>query len=103
LSSVVALALAVWALGERADALAAREKIEEQRRKADRLAAFTSFEQGLLCGEQQDSPRCLLWLARSLKESVKAEAAELEESIRKQLGAWRQDLHPLKGIVAHQD
>jgi hypothetical protein len=102
LSSAAALALATWALGERSDALQARDEAENQRKVAQRHAAQALFEQALFQCEHEDLKRGLLSLASSLKESSRADAQDLAGSIRWHLSAWARSLRTLKPVWAHE-
>jgi len=84
-----------------AQKLANRER--ELREKAQRDAAYLLFEQSYTKCVQQDAAIGMLWLSRSLESAVRAEAIELEASIRSQLAAWSRELHPLLRIMPHQD
>ena len=53
-----------------------------------RLAARLALAQGIASCEQGDVSRGLLWFSRSL-ELAPAEDADLQESVRRQLAAWR--------------
>jgi tRNA A-37 threonylcarbamoyl transferase component Bud32 len=96
----LSLYLATWALGERDDAIKARDREEGQRRRAERQAALTLLEQGLFHCEQEGAERGLLWLARAVGEARRAEAPDLDALARTQFAAWRRFLHPLKGVLS---
>jgi WD40 repeat protein/tRNA A-37 threonylcarbamoyl transferase component Bud32 len=73
-----------------------------QRQKAERQAANLLFEQSLAKCSQEDGPRGLLWLARSLRQAHQVGDAELERSIRLQLAAWQAHLYPLRSVLPHK-
>lgn len=123
LSGVMAATLALWALCERDEAIAARKKAnaslkkanaatvraeaekskaEEERQKTRRQFALSLYDQALFHCEQEGAARGLLWLARSLQEASRADAPDIMQSIRKQLGAWKRDLHLLREVLDHQ-
>jgi WD40 repeat protein/serine/threonine protein kinase len=93
------LAAANGRLAEEKGALADRER--DQRKKAQWQAATLLSEQSLARCAQEDGAHGMLWLARSLQESVRVEAPHLERSLRLQLAGWFPHLHPLKAILPH--
>jgi len=107
LSSVAASGLALWALRERGAAVTALEhakeqthEAERQRLRAERQTAMSMYAQALAVGEHEGQAAALPWLARSLQTAVHAGAHDVEESLRRQLGAWQQQLPWC--IAAHQ-
>jgi WD40 repeat protein/serine/threonine protein kinase len=110
MSSVFGLSLSIWALRQRDLAIVARKnaknatrEVELQRRSARRQTAVAMYEQALLIGQQQGAASAMLWLAESLPPSVEVEATELEQSIRRQLGAWSREVRHLKRVYAGHD
>jgi WD40 repeat protein len=63
-------------------------------REAKRLSVRLLLEHGVSLCEGGDHGPGLLWLARGLEELPEGEAA-LEGSIRRLLGGWRMQVHPL--------
>jgi WD40 repeat protein/tRNA A-37 threonylcarbamoyl transferase component Bud32 len=72
------------------------------RQHAESQAANLVFEQGLAKCAQEDGPRGLLWLGRSLRRAHQVGDTELERSVRLQLAAWQAQLHPLRCVLPHR-
>jgi WD40 repeat protein/serine/threonine protein kinase len=104
LLSGVALALSIWAFGERDDAVMAQRNADEQRRQALYDSALTLYEEACFRFQAEGAAHGLLRAAQSLKFAKQAEAADLEKSIRKQLAAWSRDVPSLHRVfVGHCD
>jgi WD40 repeat protein/serine/threonine protein kinase len=93
-------------------AVSIRQKQEQTAKalaKNELLKATLELERGLSLCEQGDAGRGLLWLARSLTsvpadaDGLQEEAADLQRTIRLNLGAWRRHICSLKAApVIHQ-
>jgi len=81
--------------------LALRET--ELRKKAQWQAASRSFERNLLRCEQHDPAEAILSLVENLKEAKSIEAADLEYSVRTQLGRWQGALNTLDSTTVLND
>lgn len=79
----------------------AEMEAEQQRLKAERQTAVTLFEQAWQRREREGTSRAIQWLARGLQQARRAQAADVEASIRAHLGGWVRDLHPLRQVVSH--
>jgi predicted Ser/Thr protein kinase len=86
-------------LAEEKGRLASEES--EQRKRVQRQFAWTHFEQSHARCVQEDASRGLPALVLSLRHAVEAEAPDLEEAVRAQLGGWSRGAHPLKHILRH--
>jgi tRNA A-37 threonylcarbamoyl transferase component Bud32 len=75
-----------------------RDKADEARREAERLASDIAFERGRSLSEQGHVPQGLLWMARAL-ELAPSDNAALQQPIRANLAAWRDEVRPLKAIL----
>jgi len=73
------------------------------RKKAQWQAASRSFEQSLLRCEQVDPAVGVLSLVENLAEAQAISAADLEYSIRAQLGRWEGSLHTLDSTTKFND
>jgi WD40 repeat protein/tRNA A-37 threonylcarbamoyl transferase component Bud32 len=63
-----------------------------------RLAAELALDKGQFLGEQENANGALLWMARSLKLAP-ADAGDLSVAARRNLGAWRGRIYPLRAIL----
>jgi WD40 repeat protein/serine/threonine protein kinase len=118
LATVAALALVGLALGlafaeslrgEKEQTEIARRRAEEERGraeafrgKAESLSSTLAFERGLTLAEQGEAGRGLLWLAHGLNIAP-ADAADLVQDIRLNLGAWHRHVHHLKAFLEDPD
>src|SRR6516165_2026086 len=68
--------------------------------EAQRQTAVLMLEKGQGLCEQGDVARGVFWIARSL-ELAPAGAADLQRVIRVNLGGWREQLRPVRGILSH--
>jgi WD40 repeat protein len=66
------------------------------------LVANLAFDQGLSLCESGGVDRGILRLAKGL-QLTPAGAGDVQEAIRDNLGAWSQQLRPLKAILSHRD
>jgi WD40 repeat protein len=78
------------------------DRLRRALREADQLSAGLALDRGLSLCDQGDVPRGLLWLARSLELATRAEDAELERVIRRNLAGWAPELNPLRGFLTHE-
>jgi WD40 repeat protein len=114
LAALAAAAVLVVSVVYGVDRSAAAERLartndrlgEEKRRAEDalegfhqqrRLSAGLALDRGLALCEQGDAGRGLLWLARAL-EFAPDDAADLQWTIRANLGAWRSEVAALRGF-----
>ncbi len=99
---VVTLAVAVALVSESRDEALRRAAAEhELRTRATWDAANLACEQAVTRCQREGAPRGVLWLARALRKATAAEAPDLEQSLRAQLGAWARDLRPLRAVFSH--
>jgi WD40 repeat protein len=75
----------------------AEENFQESRRQWATLV----LDRGLAHCEEGDCRRGLLFLAAALEYATEARDVRLQEYLRASLTAWRRQLVPLKGILAH--
>ena len=88
------------AQGETLEAL----KTAEQRLRDSRIQSATStLERALLLCEQGEINHGLLWLTRGLETARLAEAHDLEQAFRWNLGAWSREVHRLDRMLPHPD
>jgi WD40 repeat protein/tRNA A-37 threonylcarbamoyl transferase component Bud32 len=90
--------LAVAALQQQARA---NKKEEQGRRKFQRLYVEQLLDKAATLAEQDEVARAALWLARGL-EQVAPEDRHLQRVLRLNLGQARQQLSPLRALLAHQ-
>jgi WD40 repeat protein/tetratricopeptide (TPR) repeat protein len=74
---------------------------KEAERQALRQAASSVLGRALALCDQGDVNRGLLLLARGLETARQAEAADLEEAFRWNLGAWAREVHELRQMMLH--
>jgi WD40 repeat protein len=108
--TLVTLTVAVLLIGQARDEairfgtdnqmLAATER--GLRREAERDAAKLHFEQAYAQCRSEDGRLGMLWLSDALLAANRAEATDLEQSIRLQLAGWHRSLHPLRAVLQHQ-
>ena len=99
--AVVATLAAFRIAASRDDVQQARGNEEIERKKAQRQSATLALDRGLRFCEDGDVASGMLWLARSL-EFAPADAADLQQAIRKNLTAWRQRLCVLNARFPHE-
>jgi eukaryotic-like serine/threonine-protein kinase len=82
--------------------LASRQEAEAaaQSRRALALAAEYALSRGIGLAETGDSARGLLWMTRALKTAPHGH--DLEDSIRMNLAAWGDQVHPLRSILGER-
>jgi eukaryotic-like serine/threonine-protein kinase len=68
---------------------------------SQRLAAELALDKGQLLGEHGDANGAIRSMARSLKLAP-ADAGDLSAAARRNLGAWRGRVYPLRAILPHQ-
>jgi WD40 repeat protein/serine/threonine protein kinase len=88
--------------GEQRQTAQALEQAESERDRAERLSTTLALDGALSRCEQSDVALGVLWLARALEIAPEKEP-ELRRAIRANLAAWGRELHPLKGLLQHQD
>ncbi len=111
LGTVSVLALLVLLVGgglftlflarERDRAVQAEEKAKERLRNEQIQSATSTLERALLLCEQGEINHGLLWMTRGLQTACLAEAADLEQAFRWNLGAWSREVHRLDRILSH--
>ncbi len=74
---------------------------QQARKDAQRQAAASMLGRALIQCEEGDVNRGLLLMARGLEISRQAEAGDLEEAIRWNLGAWMREVHELQHVIQH--
>jgi WD40 repeat protein len=101
-ATVISMFLAWWAMGERDDAVSARQDANKRaeeaaaaRKEAQRRTALTLFVHALSRADD-DIPEGMFWAAHALKEATKAENETTVQSIRQQLAIWAQRVHRLR-------
>jgi WD40 repeat protein len=99
--AVVATVAAFRIAASRDDTEQAKRNEEIERKQAQRQSATLALDRGLRFCEDGDVASGMLWLARSL-EFAPADAADLQQAIRKNLTAWRPRLCTLKARLPHQ-
>jgi WD40 repeat protein/serine/threonine protein kinase len=82
---------------ERGKAVALAGAEAEAKRDALRLSSRLLTEQGLNLAERGEYGPGMLWLVRAL-EATPAEDKDQRERIRRYLGAWAPQLHPLRAV-----
>jgi WD40 repeat protein len=90
---------------EQAQTRAALERAEELRTLAERRSAILMVHKGIAQGDQGQTRRGMLWLARGLEilQAVpRAKVADLEQAIRTSLAAYRRETRPLVSLLPHQ-
>jgi len=70
-------------------------------KETKRQAATSTLQQALLMCEQGEASRGLLRLTQGLQFAQQAEAGELEDAFRWNLGAWSREVHSLKHMLLH--
>ncbi|MGA2254292.1 MAG: hypothetical protein ABSG53_06480 [Thermoguttaceae bacterium] len=86
------------AQGETLEALGiAKERLRESRIQS----ATSTLERALLLCEQGEINHGLLWMTRGLGTARLAEAHELEQAFRWNLGAWSPEVHCLDRMLSH--
>jgi WD40 repeat protein len=70
-----------------------------RRRQALRQAASLAIGHGMSLGEQKETGRALLWLARGLETAVQAESRDLEAVARYNLAAWPRVMPALRHAI----
>jgi hypothetical protein len=81
--------------------LDALNKAREAERQAVRQAAEAAGDSAQQLCERGEVARGLLWLARALQLAHRADAPELEDALRWNLGAWTRELHALALVLPH--
>jgi len=76
----------------------ARQEEQRQRLKAERMTTHVSLNRGLDLCQRGETHEGILWLARAL-ELVPPQANDLEQTIRSNLGDWRQKCFPAQTIT----
>jgi WD40 repeat protein len=87
---------------QRIAAETARGQEAEQRRLYQGLSASLLRDRALRHCEDGDVGRGLLWLAQSL-QLVPDNDADLQRAIRTNLAGWQGQIHPLLGLLEHDD
>ncbi len=87
---------------QRVAAEAAREQEAGQRRLYQGLSAGLLRDRALRHCEDGDVGRGLLWLAQSL-QLVPDDDLDLQRAIRTNLAGWQGQVHPLLGMLKHED
>jgi WD40 repeat protein/predicted Ser/Thr protein kinase len=87
---------------QRLAAEAAGAQVGAQRRLYQRLSARLLRDRALRSCEDGDSGRGLLWLAQSL-QLVPDDDPDLQRAIRTNLQGWMGQIHPLLGLLEHDD
>jgi WD40 repeat protein len=87
---------------QRVAAEAAREREARQRRLYQGLSAGLLRDRALRHCEDGDVGRGLLLLARSL-QLVPDDDLDLQRAIRTNLAGWQEQVHPLLGLLGHED
>jgi hypothetical protein len=87
---------------QRVAAESARQREAEQRRLYQGLSAGLLRDRGLRLSEDGDVGRGLLWLAWSL-QLVPDDDLDLRRAIRTNLAGWQGQVHPLLGLLGHDD
>ncbi len=77
------------------------QDLETAHAKLSREAAVWEYADALLESEHQARETTLLRLSRSLKAAADAKAHDLEYTIRRQIGAWQREIHPLTNEFDH--
>ncbi|HWG41537.1 MAG TPA: protein kinase [Gemmataceae bacterium] len=78
-------------------------RAREAQRDALRQAAVSTLERALQICEHGEAGRGLLWLARGLAIAEQADAPELVDAYRWNLGAWSRQVHSLEQVMLHPD
>ncbi len=79
-------------------------ELAEQRLRESRVQSATStLERALQLCEQGEVNHGLLWLTRGLETARLAEATDLEQVYRWELGVWSQEVHRLERMLPHPD
>jgi hypothetical protein len=81
-------------------AVAARDAEHAQLRRAERLQVHLSLNLGQTLCEKGDIGQGMLSQADALQIALRVEP-EVGPAIRANLGAWRQELHPLRELLPH--
>jgi WD40 repeat protein/tRNA A-37 threonylcarbamoyl transferase component Bud32 len=79
-----------------------QQRTQEALHGSQRLAAELALDKGQVLGEQGNANGALLWMARALKLAP-ADAGDLRAVIRRNLGAWRGRIYPLRAILRDKD
>src|SRR5262245_8918830 len=100
--ALIVLAVTVVLVSQaRQEALRRAEVEKELRQAAEQDAARLAFEQAHTRGTQEGPALGLLALADALPRAVRAEADDVERSLRLHLAAWGNELHPLEAVLPH--
>ncbi len=75
----------------------ARERLRNEQIQS----ATSTLERALLLCEQGDVNHGLMWMTRGLKTASLAQASDLEQALRWNLGAWSQHVHRLDRVLSH--
>src|SRR6266851_2569530 len=100
LTATGAVAAAALVAGVIVSVLFAVREFREHELAQRRLAESYMERAFTFGGQEQDYARGLLWLARAL-ETAPEPAADLQQTIRASLSAWRREIFPLKAILPH--
>jgi eukaryotic-like serine/threonine-protein kinase len=95
------LALAAVAWGAVLIIEGERRKTDQERLSAVGLSACLAFDEGVRRAQEQDGPRGLLWIARSL-QLVPSESDPLVHAVRRNLEAWSHAIPRLRLVLPHQ-
>src|SRR5262249_1948167 len=87
---------------QRVTAEVAREREAKQRRRYQGLSAGLLRDRALRQCEDGDVARGLLRLAQSL-QLVPDDDLDLQRAIRTNLAGWQEQVHPLLGLLGHED
>jgi WD40 repeat protein/serine/threonine protein kinase len=103
LAALVALPITLAVTEARNAAALAKEKakVDAALKDSRRQSAVFALEQALSVCEQGEVARGLLLLARGLQRARAAEAEDLEEAFRWNLGAWSRENHELLHVMKH--
>jgi WD40 repeat protein len=88
----------------------ARRKAEDEGRRAaaakrevDRLSAGIALDQGSTLCQTGEVGRGLLWLTRALELAIETRDGDLEQAVRRNLGAWQSYLVRPRAAFGHKD
>src|SRR5439155_9353169 len=99
--TALSITFAVSQFRSKAELTTAYDDLQEALHSSERWVAELALDKGQFLGEQGNANGALLWMARSLKLAP-ADAGDLSVAARRNLGAWRGRIYPLRAILRHK-
>jgi WD40 repeat protein len=79
-----------------------RENAVQSEARANRETAIQFLERALVAGEQGENEKAIFLLIQGIEKAAIAEDRELEQALRRQVAAWTQHLHRLRGFLPEE-